>query len=79
MLVNTSPDLGHKLHWLPVKQWIDFRILTYVYKCLHNCAPLYLSELLQPAISQRQLRSNSNFNLVQIRTFSKVGDRASEH
>ena len=32
-----------KLHWLPVKDRICFKILLYVYKCLNEHAPDYLS------------------------------------
>ena len=42
---ENASDLRHKLHWLPVKQRIDFRILTYVYKCLNNSAPSSTSNL----------------------------------
>ena len=34
------------LHWLPVKMRIDFKVLTFVWKILHDQAPLYLSSLL---------------------------------
>ena len=30
------------LHWLPVKQRIDYKLCTLIYKCLHNVAPVYL-------------------------------------
>ena len=33
----------HRLHWLPVKQRITFKVATLVYKCLHNMAPPYLA------------------------------------
>ena len=33
------------LHWLPVRQRIAFKTCMFVYKCLHNLAPVYLSEL----------------------------------
>jgi len=30
------------LHWLPVRQRVDFKVATLVYKCLHGLVPLYL-------------------------------------
>ena len=34
------------LHWLQVKKRIDFKILTWVHKCLSGQAPEYLKDLL---------------------------------
>ncbi len=39
------------LHWLPIKFRIDFKILLFVYKSLHDLAPIYLSELLHQWVS----------------------------
>jgi len=35
-----------QLHWLPVKERIQYKILLYVYKCFHELGPKYLSYLL---------------------------------
>ena len=35
------------LHWLPVKQRIEFKVLLVVYKSLNNLAPKYLKDLLK--------------------------------
>ena len=35
------------LHWLPVLQRIQYKVLLLTYKCLHGLAPGYLSDLLQ--------------------------------
>lgn len=35
-----------KLHWLPVKVRIEFKLLTITYKCLHDLAPEYLRTLI---------------------------------
>ena len=45
------------LHWLPVKARVEFKILTTVYKCIHEQAPVYLTELLSPYKPNRALRS----------------------
>ena len=42
-----SNDIRDRLHWLPVKQRIDFKLGLLVYKCLHGEAPSYLAEMLE--------------------------------
>ena len=57
--------LLHQLHWLPVHQRIVFKILTTVYKCLHNSAPSYLTTLIDVYHPRRSgLRSGSDTTLV---------------
>jgi hypothetical protein len=65
------------LHWLPVKYRIDFKILLFVFKSVHNEAPQYLSDLLHRHAQPRSLRS-ANSGLLQVpRTRLKNrGDRA---
>jgi len=47
-LVTGAPRRDHitpvlrQLHWLPVKQRIDFKLAVLVYKSLHGLAPPYL-------------------------------------
>ena len=41
---QNSSDLLRSLHWLPVRERIKYKILLYVYKCLHGQAPKYLTE-----------------------------------
>ena len=48
------------LHWLPVKQRIDFKILLLTYKALNGLAPAYMRELLIPYSRKRTLRSTEN-------------------
>jgi len=51
-----------ELHWLPVHQRIDFKVLLFVYKTQHNLAPLYISDCLSRYVPNCRLRS-SNANL----------------
>ena len=51
------------LHWLPVKQRIDFKILLLTYKALDGLAPAYLREQLVPYSPTRTLRSKENHQL----------------
>ena len=58
-----SNDIRDRLHWLPVKQRIDFKLGLLVYKCLHGEALSYLAEMLEhrsdnPAL--HRLRNTAN-------------------
>ena len=48
----------HQLHWLPVEERIKFKLLTLVYECLNDQAPLYLQTLLeyQELVKETRLR-----------------------
>ena len=50
MLGRTKYDSNtqclNELHWLPVRKWIQFKILTLTYKCLDCKALVYLRDLL---------------------------------
>ena len=35
-------NLFHELHWLIIKARIIFKVVCFVYKCLHSMAPVYL-------------------------------------
>ncbi|XP_046570129.1 uncharacterized protein LOC124278467 [Haliotis rubra] len=47
-----------RLHWLPIRGRVDFKILTLTYQCVHRTAPGYLQELFRPYIPGRPLRSS---------------------
>jgi len=53
---SISADIRDRLHWLPVKQRIEFKICVLVFKCRSNEAPVYLSEMLHAV--QRPTRYN---------------------
>ena len=81
-IVSRTPKYDHitpilkSLHWLPVSQRIDYKILLLAFKCLNNIAPIYLQELLEISCKPRALRSNSNNVLLCPRTKSvKYGNR----
>ena len=48
------------LHWLPVKQRINFKIILMVYKSLNGFAPGYLANFLIPYCPSRDLRSSDS-------------------
>ena len=69
-----------ELHWLPVQQRIDFKILVHVYNCLHETSPRYLQDLvclhILKHVKRAGLRSSVDTTRLEI-TFSKetYGDR----
>ena len=67
-----------RLHWLPVRYRVMFKILLLVYKALHVKAPSYISGLLKAKPAGRySLRSDCQDLLAVPRTmFKTLGDRA---
>ena len=55
-----------ELHWLPVKERIDFKIATICYKTFHNVSPLYISSLLEKPSRIRELRSSDDTTLLKV-------------
>ena len=53
---HISPILA-SLHWLPVRQRVQFKTLMFVYKALNGLAPEYITELIQYTSTSRTLRS----------------------
>ena len=67
----------HSLHWLPVKQRINYKILLLTFRALNGMAPAYLSDLLHFYSPAKNLRSAEKQLLVVPPTFMKTaGDRA---
>ena len=65
------------LHWLPIAQRIDYKILLLTYKALTGSAPSYLQELIKVSSQSRTLRSNEQKLLVCPRSMSsRYGDRS---
>ena len=58
---RSTTEALKSLHWLPIRQRIDYKILTLIHKCLIDKAPDYLKSLLViPPKSERNLRSSSD-------------------
>ena len=49
---NITPCLM-SLHWLPVQFRIDYKMLLFTYKAIHNLAPPYLCDLVRPYVPLR--------------------------
>ena len=81
---SITPHLK-SLHWLPIKQRIEYKIALIMFCCLNNCAPSYLTNMFSfyhPARSSSHsapvLRAESSGRLVVPRSRTKTyGDRAS--
>ena len=54
---HVSPIL-RSLHWLPIKQRIDFKIAVLAYKSLHRLAPVYLQNMCHPVAEFQSLTRN---------------------
>ena len=69
----------YKLHWLPVRQRIQYKMLLITYKCYYNQGPDYLKDLLTKHVPSRKLRSENQKLLVPPDHFARLvayGDRA---
>lgn len=81
-LVTRSPRRNHitpvlkDLHWLPVEFRIQYKLILYTYKALHDIAPEYLKDMITPYSPTRSLRSQSQLLLEvpKVRTVS-YGER----
>ncbi len=69
-LITKTPRRDHitpvlkELHWIPVSMRCEFKILTLVFKSLHNMTPPYLNETLHWYHPNRPLRSEGERLLV---------------
>jgi hypothetical protein len=61
------------LHWLPIRQRIDFKILLQCYKVVHEKGPEYLS--LPRRTQTRKRRSSSSITLAPKRFKTNFGER----
>ena len=66
-----------ELHWLPIRQWINYKILLMIYKALNGMAPELISDLIQLYVPARSLRSSSVSRLEAPYSITKFyGERA---
>jgi hypothetical protein len=73
---HITPTLA-RLHWLPIPQRIEFKVMLLTFKALHGLAPKYLTELVQRYKPPRDLRSADQALLVVPPTnLVTFGDRA---
>jgi len=67
-----------QLHWLSVRQRVNFKLAVLVFKALHSLAPCYLANDCQLVTDagRRHLRSSEAATCVLQRTNTRFGDRA---
>ena len=64
-IITKTPRHDHitpvlkELHWLPICQRIDYKVLLYTYKALHGQCPQYIIDLLCVYRQARDLRSSN--------------------
>ena len=57
---NSNTQALRELHWLPITQQIEYKIITLTQQCIHGQTPNYLKTLLEIHIPHRMgLRSSS--------------------
>jgi hypothetical protein len=67
------------LHWLPIKQRIDFKLCLLVHQTINGRAPSYLQDLIMPSVDvprRATLCSASHGDLLFQSSRRKLGDRA---
>ena len=75
---SITPILA-QLHWLPVEQHVQYKVLLYVYKAVNEMAPRYITQLLKPYKPARKLRSADKGQLVEpLYNLNSYGGRAFE-
>jgi len=72
------PYLMDMLHWLPIRDWIDFKVATVTYRTLSSGHPAYLfyCELISPYHPSLSLRSSNQLLLTVPRANLTIGQRA---
>jgi len=60
---HITPVLS-SLHWLPIEQRIDYKVLLLTFKALNGLAPQYMSDLITTYTPSRSLRSQNTGTLV---------------
>ncbi len=75
---TSAAPLLRELHWLPIQQRIEFKILVHVYNCINCSSPIYLQDLISFYNSGRQgLRSSNDITRLAIpKTKRTFGDHS---
>jgi hypothetical protein len=64
---SISGMIRDTLHWLPIRQRIEYKLAVTVFNCLHGAAPRYLMDMCQPVTivsGRRGLRSAAHGDLI---------------
>ena len=60
------------LHWLPIQERINYKIIVTVYKCIHRLAPNYLSSILTTRTRDNRLRQKQVCHELNTHSCAKV-------
>ena len=61
-----ATPLLHNLHWLPVRERIQYKVATICFKCINGLVPMYLQEKLVFYTPNRTLRSSSDTSILKV-------------
>ena len=76
---HITPQL-QKIHWLPVRYRVQFKIGLITYKILNQGQPVYLRELIQPYTSFRNTRrSTPKLKFLHTPTFDRRVHKSTKH
>ncbi|XP_072046983.1 uncharacterized protein [Amphiura filiformis] len=76
---DSPSPLMHKLHWLPLRERINFKVCLYIFKCLEGSAPQYLIDLVSLKQPHSGLVTRSSMDKTQITSHVgriQIADRA---
>ena len=59
---TTSTDALKRLHWLPIQERIEYKILTITYKYIGVQAPQYLKDLIKINKPQHEIKEQNNYS-----------------
>ena len=77
---HITASIRDDLHWLPVRQRVEFKLCRLVYKCLHQSAPSYLAAMcvhIYELDGRRHLRSAAHGDLVKPTTRGRTYGQSS--
>ena len=71
---SSATTILNKLHWLPIKKLISFKVFLMLYKVINGLAPDYISALATPYVPHGHLSSANNNLLFVPKTHLHYGD-----
>ena len=84
-IVTRTPKRHHitpvlrELHWLPVRERMQYKVATMTWQCVYGKAPEYLKEMLTLYEPTRDLRSTGDRLLIASTPRTAIGRRAFSH
>ena len=73
---TSARPLSQSLHWLPIRERINYKVATLTFKARRMSAPPYLNSLLNDHVPSRTLRLSSTPRLIVPRTRTELAKRA---